>query len=64
MCCGSSLDFKDSFTIEHLVATIAPFEIFSFCDSSELTMLNEFGTVDVDLVPPYQYLTLTCYKWL
>ncbi|KAK9169509.1 hypothetical protein Syun_001649 [Stephania yunnanensis] len=38
MCSGSSQDFKDSITVEHLIATVAPFRIFSSYVSSEPTV--------------------------
>ncbi|KAK9098575.1 hypothetical protein Syun_025620 [Stephania yunnanensis] len=39
---GSSQDFMDTITIEHPAATVAPFRIFSSCDSSEPTVPNGF----------------------
>ncbi|KAK9126400.1 hypothetical protein Scep_015246 [Stephania cephalantha] len=53
MCRGSSQDFKDSIMDKHLVATVAPFEIFSVCGSNELTVPNGLGEVEADLVPPH-----------
>ncbi|KAK9100985.1 hypothetical protein Scep_024415 [Stephania cephalantha] len=57
MCHGSSQDFMDSIAVE--IAAVAPFKIFSGGGSSKPTIPSGQGAVEADLVPPYQYLTLT-----
>ncbi|KAK9100923.1 hypothetical protein Scep_024353 [Stephania cephalantha] len=64
MCHGSSQEFNDSIAVEHLTATMAPFGIFSGFGSIEPIVPNGFGAVKADQVSPYQYLTLTHFKWL
>ncbi|KAK9151598.1 hypothetical protein Syun_009907 [Stephania yunnanensis] len=59
MCRGSSQDFKDYIAAKHPVTIVALFGIFSGCSSNELIVPNRLGAIEVDLVPPYQYLTLT-----
>ncbi|KAK9169679.1 hypothetical protein Syun_001819 [Stephania yunnanensis] len=54
----ATTDFKDSIATEHPVATVAPFEIFSGCVSSEPIVPNGFGAVEADLIPSYQGFTL------
>ncbi|KAK9163164.1 hypothetical protein Syun_004066 [Stephania yunnanensis] len=59
MCRGYSEDFKNFIVNEHPIVIVAPFGIFSGCGSSEPTMLNGYGAIEVGLVLPYQYSTLT-----